>query len=77
MAVFANGTKKMPDLLSEFFIKRRHVVPEIRFTATDARMARLDRKTRAVVKLYFGTVIIGFRAPASHRVKAVPHFGFL
>jgi hypothetical protein len=59
----------------EFLIKWCKLIPEIRFTAADAGMTRLNRPAGSVVELGHGAIVIRFRSPAAHLKEAVTQLG--
>ena len=55
----------------EFLVKRRKIVPECRFAATDAGMARLNRPAGAVIEFGHRAVVIGLRTSATDFIEAI------
>jgi len=60
------------DIFCKLFlnVEWAHIVPELGFTATNARMASPDRPVSALVPLYYWTVVVGFRPSATNLIQA-------
>jgi hypothetical protein len=59
----------------QFLIKWCKLIPEFRFTATDAGMARINSPAGTVVELGHGAIVVSFWSPAAHLKEAVTQLG--